>query len=45
MLDHHVAELYGVPIREVNLAVKNNPEKFLKGYIIKLNTKELLGLR
>ena len=34
MLDHHVAELYGVPTREVNRAVKNNPEKFLKGYII-----------
>ena len=39
MLDHHVAELYGVPTREVNRAVKNNPEKFLKGYIIELNTK------
>ena len=45
MLDHHVAELYGVTTREVNLAVKNNPEKFLKGYFIELNTKELLGLR
>ena len=45
LLDHHVAELYGVPTREVNRAVKNNPEKFLKGYIIELNTKELLGLR
>ena len=31
MLDHHVAELYGVPTREVNRAVKNNPSKFLKG--------------
>lgn len=28
LLDHHVAELYGVPTREVNRAVKNNPEKF-----------------
>lgn len=45
MLDHHVAELYGVPTREVNRAVKNNPEKFLKGYIIDLNTKELHDLR
>ena len=45
MLDHHVAELYGVPTREVNRAVKNNPEKFLKGYIIELNTKELSSLR
>lgn len=34
LLDHHVAELYGVPTREVNRAVKNNPEKFLKDYVI-----------
>jgi len=45
MLDHHVADLYGVPTREVNRAVKNNLEKFLNGYIIELNTKELSGLR
>lgn len=37
LLDHHVAELYGVPTREVNRAVKNNPEKFLKGYVIDWN--------
>ena len=30
LLDHHVAELYGVPTREVNRAVKNNPEKLMK---------------
>jgi phage regulator Rha-like protein len=45
LLDHHVAELYGVPTREVNRAVKNNPEKFLKGYVIELNTRELSSLR
>jgi len=45
LLDHHVAELYGVPTREVNRAVKNNPEKFLKRYVIELNTRELSGLR
>ena len=45
LLDHHVAALYGVPTREVNRAVKNNPEKFLKGYVIELNNKELSGLR
>jgi len=45
LLDHHVAELYGVPTREVNRAVKNNPEKFLKGYVIELNSKELSALR
>ena len=41
LLDHHVAELYGVPTREV----KNNPEKFLKGYVIELNYNELRRLR
>jgi phage regulator Rha-like protein len=40
-----VAELYGVPKREVNRAVKNNPEKFLKGYVIELNSRELSSLR
>ena len=45
LLDHHVAELYGVPTREVNRAVKNNPEKFLKGYVIELNARELSSLR
>ena len=45
VLDHHVAELYGVPTREVNRAVKTHPEKFLKGYVIELNSKELSGLR
>ena len=45
LLDHHVAELYGVPTREVNRAVKNNPEKFLKGYVMDLNDNELRRLR
>lgn len=45
LLDHHVAELYGVPTREVNRAVKNNPEKFLKGYVMDLNDSELRRLR
>lgn len=45
LLDHHVAELYRVPTREVNRAVKNNPEKFLKGYVMDLNDNELRRLR
>ena len=45
LLDHHVAELYGVPTREVNRAVINNPEKFLKGYVMGLNDNELRLLR
>lgn len=28
MLDSEVAKLYGVTTREINQAVKNNPEKF-----------------
>ena len=40
ILSNHVAELYGVETREINQAVKNNPEIFPEGYIIGLNKKE-----
>ena len=40
ILSNHVAELYGVETREVNQAVKNNPNKFPEGYIIEPNKKE-----
>lgn len=40
ILSNHVAELYGIETREVNQAVKNNPEKFPEGYIIELDKKE-----
>jgi phage regulator Rha-like protein len=40
ILSNHVAELYGVETREVNQAVKNNPNKFPEGYIIELDKKE-----
>jgi hypothetical protein len=40
LLDSSVAELYGVETREINQAVKNNPEKFLEGYIITLSKQE-----
>lgn len=40
ILSNHVAELYGVETREINQAVKNNPDKFPEGYIIELNKKE-----
>lgn len=33
ILDHDVAELYGVETKRVNEAVKNNPEKFPDGYV------------
>lgn len=35
-----VAELYGVETREINQAVKNNPDKFPDGYVIELSREE-----
>jgi len=40
ILDSDVAELYGVETREINQAIKNNPEKFPSGYIFLLNKEE-----
>ncbi len=40
LLDRDVATLYGVETMRVNEAVKNNPDKFPKGYIFELNKKE-----
>lgn len=40
ILDADVAELYGVETRDINKAVKNNPDKFPKGYIFILEPKE-----
>ena len=40
ILANHVAELYGVETREVNQAIKNNPNKFPNGYILELDKKE-----
>ena len=40
ILDSEVAKLYGVTTREINQAVKNNPEKFPTGYILKLDKNE-----
>lgn len=45
LLDRDVAVLYGVETRDINKAVKNNPDKFPKGYLIELNTREFVGLR
>ncbi|MCF6201384.1 MAG: ORF6N domain-containing protein [Hydrogenimonas sp.] len=36
LLDRDVARLYGVETKEINKAVKNNPEKFPDGYIIEV---------
>ena len=40
ILDSDVAELYGVETREINKAVKNNPEKFPEGFVFELIKKE-----
>jgi hypothetical protein len=40
ILDSDVADLYGVETREVNQAIKNNPDKFPEGYIFDLNKEE-----
>ena len=40
IVDTDVAELYGVETKRINEAVKNNPEKFPKGYLFSLNKQE-----
>jgi len=40
LLDSDVAALYNVQTREINQAVKNNPDKFPIGYIFELDKKE-----
>lgn len=43
--DADVAYLYGVETREVNQAVKNNPEKFPAHYMFELTPSELRDLK
>ena len=43
--DADVAYLYGVETREVNQAVKNNPEKFPSHYMFELTDSELRDLK
>ena len=45
ILDSDVAFLYGVETRDINKAVKNNPDKFPEGYIFELDNKEFTNLR
>ena len=40
ILDADVAELYGVQTKEINQAVKNNPDKFPDGYIWEITDVE-----
>ena len=39
-MDRDIAELYGVETREINQAVKNNPDKFPEGYVLALMSEE-----
>ena len=40
IVDKDLAELYNVETRDINKAVKNNPDKFPDGYIIELTEEE-----
>lgn len=44
ILDSDVAELYCVQTRDINKAVKNNPEKFKEGYVVTLTQPEKVEL-
>ena len=41
LLDRDVATLYEVQTKEVNQAVRNNPDKFPAGFVFQLNSLEL----
>ena len=40
ILDRDVATLYGVQTKEINQAVKNNPERFPLGYVLPVEEEE-----
>lgn len=44
-MDCDVAKLYGIETKRVNEALKNNPDKFPKGYVISVKDNELPALR
>ena len=45
ILDVDVAKLYGVTTREVNQAMRNNPDKFPNDYVLTPDRKEYINLR
>lgn len=45
LIDRDVAVIYGVQTKEINQAVKNNPDKFPKGYVFELERQEVADLR
>ncbi|WP_461246503.1 ORF6N domain-containing protein [Treponema sp. R6D11] len=44
LIDSDVANIYGVETKEVNQAVKNNPDKFPVGYIVETDKGELVKI-
>ena len=44
IIDSDVALIYGTETREINKAVKNNPDKFPSGYIIEADKDELVEI-
>jgi hypothetical protein len=42
IIDSDVARIYGTETREINKAIKNNPQKFPTGYIIEADKGELV---
>ena len=45
ILNCDIARLYGVETREINQAVKNNPDKFPSGYLFQLDNQEFANLK
>jgi len=45
LLDSDIAMLYGVGTKEINQAVRNNPDKFPNGYVLSLNLEEWQNLK
>src|SRR5437588_3230145 len=45
MLDADLAELYGVPTKSLNLALKRNAERFPEDFMFQLTGDEAAGLR
>ena len=45
IIDSDIALLYGVETKRINEAVKNNPDKFPKGYIFELDKNEWNALK
>lgn len=45
MIDKHLAEMYGVPTKSLNLAVKRNIKRFPADFMFQLNKEEFEDLR